>query len=108
MLYDKVEVKSASESMDRMHRLIRIVTEMGTDMVKIAFPNSMHDIQDLVSSHCDDVQIFVAGGEKIKEETLREKISVAMKAGAHGLCLGRNVFQNENQTEMKSINLPVI
>lgn len=94
MLYDKVETTSSIEKIDRMHKLIRLVTEFGADSIKIGFPESMDLLGELISSHRDSIQIFFAGGEKMDEKRLQDWTLAAMQRGANGLCIGRNVFQH--------------
>lgn len=94
MLYDKVRSPTPVERIARIQHLVRAVTELGSDAIKLAFPESARDLVELVSCHGPDVHILFAGGEKMSEETLLSTTRAAMRRGARGLCVGRNVFQH--------------
>jgi DhnA family fructose-bisphosphate aldolase class Ia len=71
----------------------RAVAEVGADVVKIPFCNSE------AVSRCVrlvPVPVLVAGGPKGDEEELLGMCRQALEAGAHGLCVGRHVFQATN------------
>lgn len=105
MLYDKMATVSRNEKLDRMHRLIRLATELGTDSVKIGFPESIDSLQELIAPHRDNVHIFFAGGEKMEESCLMDWTREAMQKGASGLCAGRNVFQHaEPQSILRQLS----
>jgi class I fructose-bisphosphate aldolase len=94
MLYDKVNVPSGEDRVNRLNHLLRVVTEMGADAVKLALPESMAEVEDLIARHSRDTRIFFAGGERGTEEALFRATRAALEAGASGLCAGRNVFQH--------------
>lgn len=94
MLYDKVTVPSSEEKVRRLNHLLRVLTEMGADAVKLALPDSMAEVADLIARHSRDIRIFFAGGERGTEESLLKVTRAALEAGASGLCVGRNVFQH--------------
>ncbi|MBS9437970.1 aldolase [Photorhabdus noenieputensis] len=96
MLYDKVISASSEIKMERLHHLIRIVTELGSDAIKIGFPDSESAIAEIVELHGSDIKIFFAGGEKTSDEILINNTKAAISSGACGLCVGRNIFQNLN------------
>ena len=59
--------------------------------------------------YCDDfekvvascpVPIVIAGGKKLPERDALEMCYQAMASGAHGVDMGRNVFQSEHPVEM--------
>lgn len=94
MLYDKVKAATAAERLGRLNHLVRVVTELGSDAVKLAYPESLHEIGELVRRHGSDIRIFFAGGEKASEEGLVAMTRAVVQQGASGLCIGRNVFQH--------------
>lgn len=98
MLYDKAQSTSSDERVKRLNHLLRVVVEMGSDAVKLAFPESFADVSDLVLRHSGDIKIFFAGGEKTSEEMLLTITEAALSRGASGLCVGRNVFQHPHPT----------
>lgn len=94
MLYDKVNAPSIDEKLRRQNHLLRVLTEMGADAVKLAMPDSVAEVADLIACHCRDIRIFFAGGDRGPEEALIKATRATLDAGASGLCVGRNVFQH--------------
>ncbi len=94
MLYDKVKAASVQEKVQRLDHLVRVMTELGSDAVKLAVPDTVSDVTDLIARHSPDIRIFFAGGEKTSEEVLFATTRAAVASGASGLCIGRNVFQH--------------
>ena len=75
----------------------RIGAELGADIIKANFTGNIDTFKAVVES-CP-VPVVIAGGPKCKtsEEVLQTTYD-AIKAGAAGLSIGRNVFQHENPT----------
>ncbi|HGW5374939.1 TPA: class I fructose-bisphosphate aldolase [Pseudomonas aeruginosa] len=96
MLYDKGPRTSSNEAIDRLHKLIRVVTEVGSDMVKIGFPKSASALSEIVATHGENIRILVAGGEQTSDDEFCKFTETVMDAGAQGLCAGRNVFQSKS------------
>ena len=46
------------------------------------------------------VPIVIAGGKKLPENEALEMAYKAIQSGAHGVDMGRNVFQSEHPVEM--------
>lgn len=96
MVYDKVETP-LPQAVERLRHLIRISTELGCDMVKIA-PHS--HLSEILADLSEDVDIFVAGGALSLDSQLRQLTSDVANHGGAGLCVGRNVFQRPNFDEV--------
>ena len=94
MLYDKGHQANDDEATDRMHKLIRLVTEVGSDLVKISFPKSASALSEIVTTHGQNIRILVAGGEQTNDEDFCKFSEAVMNTGARGLCAGRDVFQS--------------
>ncbi|RKP46030.1 class I fructose-bisphosphate aldolase [Trinickia fusca] len=94
MLYDKVKSPTPAERIARLSHLVRVVAELGSDAVKLAFPEFESEVPALVARHSRDIRIFFAGGDKASEESLVAMTRAAILSGASGLCIGRNVFQH--------------
>jgi predicted phospho-2-dehydro-3-deoxyheptonate aldolase len=72
----------------------RIAAELGADLIKIPAPDDDHVLTEITSSL--PVPVVIAGGSKIAETPVfLERVERAMAAGAHGVAMGRNVFQDE-------------
>jgi fructose-bisphosphate aldolase/2-amino-3,7-dideoxy-D-threo-hept-6-ulosonate synthase len=77
----------------------RLGAELGADVVKTAYTGDPDEYEHVVEG-CP-VPVVIAGGPKAetKREVLRD-IRDAMDAGARGVAMGRNVFQQEDVEAM--------
>ncbi len=77
----------------------RVAAELGADIVKVVYTGSTESFKE-VTEGCP-IPVVIAGGEKTEtdQQTL-EMVAGALKAGAAGLSLGRNVFQHNDPTKM--------
>lgn len=92
MLYDKAPVKDKSEGTARMRHLLRTAVELGTDALKIAMPKDRFDLQEVFGTLHEDAMIFVAGGDLIDATPFLAQVAQAVRLGARGVCVGRNIF----------------
>ena len=77
----------------------RIGAELGADIIKANFTGSVETFKTVIES-CP-VPVVIAGGPKCKtSQQILHTTHDALKAGASGLSIGRNVFQHENPTLM--------
>ena len=91
-----VAVGKDMERTDRYFKLAtRIVAEMGVQIVKTY--NCEHF--DEIVAACP-VPIVVAGGKKLPEEEALTLAYNAIRGGAHGVDMGRNIFQSNHAIEM--------
>lgn len=74
----------------------RICMEIGAHMVKTYY---CKDFPKVVKA-CGNVPIVIAGGKKIEEKAALEMAANAIKDGAIGVDMGRNVFQSDNPVGM--------
>ena len=81
----------------------RIASEIGAHFVKTYYCD---DFEKIVES--TPVPIVIAGGKKVSETEALELAYNAIKAGARGVDMGRNIFQSENPRAMiKAVNAVV-
>ena len=73
----------------------RILAELGVSFVKTYY---CEDFENVVAA-CP-VPIVIAGGKKLLEREALEMAHQAIARGAHGVDMGRNVFQSEHPQEM--------
>lgn len=73
----------------------RILAELGASFVKTYY---CEDFENVVAS-CP-VPIVIAGGKKLPEAEALEMAYQAIARGAHGVDMGRNVFQSGHPVEM--------
>ena len=75
----------------------RICVEMGAHMIKTYYCEK--DFQEVVGA-CGNVPVVMAGGKKLEERLALEMASNAIKDGAVGVDMGRNIFQSKNPVGM--------
>ena len=86
-----VAVGKQMERTDRFFKLAtRIVAELGANIIKTYYCENFEEV----------VPIVVAGGKKLPEDEALTLAYHAISEGAHGLDMGRNIFQSEHPTEM--------
>ena len=73
----------------------RIAVELGADIVKTYYCKNFEKVVD----SCP-VPIIIAGGKKIPERDALQLTYDAIKAGAVGVDMGRNIWQSENPVPM--------
>lgn len=73
---------------------VRVAAELGADLVEVNWPGDAETFAKLVQ--IASVPLVVAGGSPLPESSLLERIELAIKAGASGCCVGRNLFQHKN------------
>ncbi len=92
MLYDKATVRNKAEGTRRMRHLLRTAVELGTDALKIAMPGDRFDLGEVLAAVHEDALVFVAGGDLIEPTLFLSQVSQALRLGARGVCVGRNIF----------------
>ncbi|MFB6144896.1 MAG: class I fructose-bisphosphate aldolase [Candidatus Nanohaloarchaea archaeon] len=73
----------------------RVGLELGADMVKVKYPGSREDMEQVVTV-TGDMKVVMSGGSKRSDEAFIEDVQNTIDAGANGLAVGRNIFQREN------------
>ena len=80
----------------------RVAAELGADIVKVVYTGSPESFAEVVDG-CH-LPVLIAGGEKMEtDEQIVKMIEGALKAGAAGLSIGRNVFQHKDPTKIVSV-----
>lgn len=91
-----VAVGKDLERTDRYFKLAtRILAELGANMVKTYYCENFEE----VAAACP-VPLVVAGGQKVPEKDALNLAYKAIRDGARGIDMGRNIFQSEHPTEM--------
>jgi len=96
MVYDAVARPGTTPNKDHISRqrhLMRIAVELGVDAIKIAAPEELSDLAEILEDIIDDVAVFCAGGATRSDDALLALARQAAVHGATGMCIGRNVFQ---------------
>ena len=73
--------------------------EIGADIVKLHWNGNKEELEWAVKA-AGKCKVVVAGGLKTDERTLLKQAKDAMDAGATGLAIGRNVWQNPKPLEI--------
>jgi fructose-bisphosphate aldolase/2-amino-3,7-dideoxy-D-threo-hept-6-ulosonate synthase len=72
----------------------RVGAELGADIIKTTYTGDPDSFREVVEG-CP-VPVVIAGGSRLTDVETLKMIEGAMKAGAAGLSVGRNVFQHEH------------
>ena len=90
------EIAKEMERTDRFFKLAtRIVAELGANIVKTYYCENFEE----VVAACP-VPIVVAGGKKLSEQDALTLAYNSIQGGAHGVDMGRNIFQSMHAVEM--------
>ncbi len=91
MMYPRGE--TVEENVETIKLAARVGGELGADIVKCPYTGDPKSFEEVVKG-CP-VPVVIAGGSKLSDIETLDMIEGAMKAGAGGLSMGRNVFQHE-------------
>lgn len=84
----------------------RVAQELGADIVKVANPGSVDGMSE-VTAQCQ-VPVVVAGGSQTTVAGLFHSIESALKGGAAGTAIGRNVTSNPDPYAMQRAILEMV
>ncbi len=76
----------------------RLAAELGADVVKVPMLPDEREFARVVEGA--QIPVVIAGGSKLPMDQMLQLVETAMKAGAAGLSIGRNVFQAPDPTKM--------
>ncbi|HDX8940890.1 2-amino-3,7-dideoxy-D-threo-hept-6-ulosonate synthase [Klebsiella michiganensis] len=94
MMYIRVDGQVSSATSHVAHAA-RLAAEMGADLVKVDYPGSIDAMAEVVGG-CF-IPVLIAGGEKCaNSQQVLQMVGQAIDGGAAGVCMGRNVFQQEH------------
>lgn len=79
---------------DYLLRNVRLCAELGADVVKTNWPGSEDEFARLVEA-ATGLPVVLAGGSRITDEELLTRQEQAMRTGAVGCSVGRNIFMHE-------------
>lgn len=85
----------------------RIGMEHGADVIKTFYTGSQESFKEVVNS-CP-VPVIILGGEKVdSDEALLKSVYGAMKAGAAGAAIGRNVWQHKDPKQITTAIMKIV
>ncbi len=77
----------------------RLGAELGADIVKVSYTGDPDSFRKVVES--TPIPVVIAGGEKMDSvKDVFEMVEGAIQAGAAGISIGRNIFQDKNPTKI--------
>ncbi|MFH1832873.1 MAG: fructose-bisphosphate aldolase [Candidatus Levyibacteriota bacterium] len=77
----------------------RLGLELGADIIKIKYPGTSEALKRAVEA-AGKTKIVVSGGAKEDESQFLEMARIAIQAGAIGMAVGRNIWQNKEPLEI--------
>jgi fructose-bisphosphate aldolase / 2-amino-3,7-dideoxy-D-threo-hept-6-ulosonate synthase len=93
--YATVEDLSAQYGFEYLQRNVRLCVELGADIVKTNWPGDGDSFRKLVEA-AGDVPVVLAGGSRIEDRELLDRMEAAVGAGAIGCSVGRNIFMHRD------------
>jgi len=102
MMYTRGKKVTSQYDVKYIKHAARVGAELGADIVKVNYTGSADSFKQVVSG-CP-VPVVIAGGEKMESDRdLLKMVEGAMKAGAAGVSIGRNVFQHKDPVKLVAI-----
>ncbi|THE66435.1 aldolase [Salinadaptatus halalkaliphilus] len=77
----------------------RLGLELGADIAKVKYPGSSEAMAHACKA-AGDMKVVMSGGSKTSDYEFLSTVEAAVRAGAKGLAVGRNVWQRENPTQI--------
>ncbi len=79
---------------DYLLRNVRLCAELGADVIKTNWPGAEDEFERLVEA-ATGLPVVLAGGSRCSDEELLTRQEQAMRAGAVGCSVGRNIFMHD-------------
>jgi fructose-bisphosphate aldolase/2-amino-3,7-dideoxy-D-threo-hept-6-ulosonate synthase len=93
--YATVEDLSAAYGFDYLRRNVRLCAELGADIVKTNWPGSVQQFGELVEA-TSGIPVVLAGGTRVDDRELLDRMEAAVSVGAIGCSVGRNIFMHQD------------
>lgn len=98
-MYPRGKAAEGREEGEVIAYAARIGLELGADIIKVNYPGSFEATRWVVEA-AGRTKVVVSGGAKQPETELLEIAKIVMKAGAIGMAVGRNIWQNNNPLDI--------
>ncbi|PMC39183.1 fructose-bisphosphate aldolase [Bacillus sp. UMB0899] len=99
MMYVRDGCKTHEFDPERIGHAARVAEELGADIVKVNYSGSPETFKQVVSGV--KIPVLIAGGERLSSnQDLITMIDDAVNAGANGISIGRNIFQDEDPQKL--------
>ncbi len=84
--------KTGGGSPDELRHAARAAADLGADIVKTSYPGSTEEFRKLCRT--TPVPVLIGGGVRLDDEAeFLRLVEESVRAGAAGICIGRNLFQ---------------
>jgi fructose-bisphosphate aldolase/2-amino-3,7-dideoxy-D-threo-hept-6-ulosonate synthase len=93
--YATVEDLADSYGFDYLRRNVRLCGELGADVIKTNWPGDGDQLGRLVEA-ASGIPVVLAGGTRVDDLELLERMEAAVAAGAIGCSVGRNIFMHRS------------
>jgi fructose-bisphosphate aldolase / 2-amino-3,7-dideoxy-D-threo-hept-6-ulosonate synthase len=93
--YARVEDLADAYGFEYLRRNVRLCAELGADIVKTNWPGDGESFGKLVEA-TSGIPVVLAGGSRVPDRELLERMEAALAAGGIGCSVGRNIFMHES------------
>jgi len=93
--YASVEELKNKYGFEYLRRNVRLCAELGADIVKTNWPGDQEQFSRLVEA-ANGIPVVLAGGSRLEDSELLQRMEAAMAAGAIGCSVGRNIFMHRS------------
>jgi fructose-bisphosphate aldolase/2-amino-3,7-dideoxy-D-threo-hept-6-ulosonate synthase len=93
--YARVEDLADAYGFEYLRRNVRLCAELGADIVKTNWPGDGQSFGKLVEA-TSGIPVVLAGGSRVPDRELLERMEAAVAAGGIGCSVGRNIFMHES------------
>jgi DhnA family fructose-bisphosphate aldolase class Ia len=93
--YARVEDLADTYGFEYLRRNVRLCAELGADIVKTNWPGDGEMFGRLVEA-ASGIPVVLAGGSRVPDRELLDRMESAMEAGGIGCSVGRNIFMHRS------------
>ncbi len=102
MMYVRDGTKDSEYDPGKIRHAARVAEELGADLIKVNYTGDPESFAAVVSAVA--VPVIIAGGPKLNSAAdLFEMVADAVSAGARGVAIGRNIFQDDHPAQRAAI-----
>jgi DhnA family fructose-bisphosphate aldolase class Ia len=93
--YARVEDLAEEYGFEYLRRNVRLCVELGADIVKTNWPGDAEQLGRLVEA-TSGIPVVLAGGSRVEDRELLQRMEAAVEVGAIGCSVGRNIFMHRS------------
>lgn len=93
--YATVEDLAEEYGFEYLRRNVRLCVELGADIVKTNWPGDAEQLGRLVEA-TSGIPVVLAGGSRVEDRELLQRMEAAVEVGAIGCSVGRNIFMHRS------------